>query len=119
LFAEAQKAVEAEDAAAKEEEEEDEEEEPEDDFNAAWEVLDLARALYENLKDTDDEIKLKLADCYICLGDVSLETGMNSSVYTRTFSKSVFRKIRECSFRLRARPCSQNGTSTAFLKTTC
>ncbi|KAG9001498.1 hypothetical protein FRB94_006560 [Tulasnella sp. JGI-2019a] len=47
-------------------------EEPEDDFNAAWEVLDLARALYA--KQEDDESKLKLADTYIALGDVSLET---------------------------------------------
>ena len=49
--------------------------EPEDDFNAAWEVLDLARALYEKRKDEDEETKLKLADTYIALGDVSLETG--------------------------------------------
>lgn len=57
------------------EEDEPGENEPEDDFNAAWEVLDLARALYERQKDEDDEIKLKLADTYIALGDVSLETG--------------------------------------------
>lgn len=59
-----------------EEEEEDEEEEgePEDDFNAAWEVLDLARALYEQQQDENDEVKLKLADTYLALGDVSLET---------------------------------------------
>jgi HAT1-interacting factor 1 len=57
--------------------EEDEEAEPEDDFNAAWEVLDLARAIYDKQKDEDDdeEVKLKLADTYIALGDVSLETG--------------------------------------------
>lgn len=55
--------------------EEGEEGEPEDDFNAAWEVLDLARALFEKRQDESDEIKLKLADTYICLGDVSLETG--------------------------------------------
>lgn len=60
-----------------EEEEEEEEDmgEPEDDFNAAWEVLDLARAIYENQKDEDEEIMLKLADTYIALGDISLETG--------------------------------------------
>jgi len=49
--------------------------EPEDDFNAAWEVLELARSIYEKGKDQDDQIKLKLADTYIALGDVSLETG--------------------------------------------
>ncbi|KAI0309154.1 hypothetical protein OF83DRAFT_41342 [Amylostereum chailletii] len=48
--------------------------EPEDDFNAAWEVLDLARAIYEKQKDEDEEVRLKLADTYIALGDVSLET---------------------------------------------
>lgn len=56
--------------------EEGEDGEPEDDFNAAWEVLDLARALYEKQSETSDDVKLKLADTYITLGDVSLETGM-------------------------------------------
>ncbi|KZP01730.1 hypothetical protein CALVIDRAFT_16754 [Calocera viscosa TUFC12733] len=46
--------------------------EPEDDFNAAWEVLDLARAFYE--KGDNDDAKLKLAETYIALGDISLET---------------------------------------------
>jgi len=49
--------------------------EPEDDFNAAWEVLDLARAIYAGQNAGDEEVKLKLADTYITLGDVSLETG--------------------------------------------
>jgi HAT1-interacting factor 1 len=52
--------------------------EPEDDFNAAWEVLEVARSLYEAQTDPDGEAKLKLADTYIALGDVSLETGMPS-----------------------------------------
>lgn len=76
LFANAENAVIEEEkaAAAAEEEEEDE---PEDDFNAAWEVLDLARAIYDKQvqQDGDDEVRLKLADTYIALGDVSLETG--------------------------------------------
>jgi HAT1-interacting factor 1 len=74
LFAQAEAAEAAEDDA---EREEDEEAEPEDDFNAAWEVLDLARAIYEKQteQEEDDEVKLKLADTYIALGDVSLETG--------------------------------------------
>lgn len=71
LFAEAEKAVTEGDG---EREEEEEEGEPEDDFNAAWEVLDLARAIYEK-QEGDDEVRLKLADIYISLGDVSLETG--------------------------------------------
>jgi len=73
IFAEARKAAEMD-----EEEEGDDEEgddaEPEDDFNAAWEVLDLARALYEKQQDESDLVKLKLADTFIALGDVSLET---------------------------------------------
>lgn len=71
MFAEAEKVA----AEQEEEEEEDPEAEPEDDFNAAWEVLDLARAIFEKRKDESDEAKLKLADTYMCLGDVSLETG--------------------------------------------
>lgn len=59
-------------------EDEGDDEEPEDDFNAAWEVLELARSLYEKGKDSSDEVKLKLADTYITLGDVSLETGVCS-----------------------------------------
>jgi HAT1-interacting factor 1 len=60
------------------EEEGEDDGEPEDDFNAAWEVLDLARAIYDKQKDenNDEEVRLKLADTYIALGDVSLETGM-------------------------------------------
>ncbi|KAI0759203.1 hypothetical protein BD413DRAFT_617983 [Trametes elegans] len=73
LFAEAQKAAEEAEAAEEEEEEEDDAE-PEDDFNAAWEVLDLARAIYEKQQEESDETKLKLADTFITLGDVSLET---------------------------------------------
>ncbi|KZP21068.1 hypothetical protein FIBSPDRAFT_523834 [Athelia psychrophila] len=72
LFAEALK-LKAE-ADHDEEDEEEEGAEPEDDFNAAWEVLDLARAIYDKGKDDSDEVKLKLADTYITLGDISLET---------------------------------------------
>ncbi|KAL0955274.1 hypothetical protein HGRIS_004164 [Hohenbuehelia grisea] len=79
LFAQAAEDVAAADAAeaAEEEDEEGEDVEPEDDFNAAWEVLDLARAIYDkqHLVDEDNEgVKMKLADTYIALGDVSLET---------------------------------------------
>ncbi|KAJ6504787.1 hypothetical protein C8R47DRAFT_967838 [Mycena vitilis] len=54
----------------------DEDAEPEDDFNAAWEVLDLARAIYakQTADGADEDVQLKLADTYIALGDVSLET---------------------------------------------
>ncbi|KAJ6551413.1 hypothetical protein B0H19DRAFT_1211155 [Mycena capillaripes] len=67
-------AVDEEDAA--EEGEGGDDAEPEDDFNAAWEVLDLARAIYAKQTEdgADDGVRLKLADTYIALGDVSLET---------------------------------------------
>lgn len=70
-----QSAKEAEESDEEEEGEEAEEAEPEDDFNAAWEIFELARGIYEKGDDGDDETKLKLADTYIALGDVSLETG--------------------------------------------
>ena len=53
----------------------EDEAEPEDDFNAAWEVLDLARSIYEKHMEGDDEVRLKVADTFITLGDISLETG--------------------------------------------
>jgi HAT1-interacting factor 1 len=67
----------AEEVAEGDEDDDGEEVGLEDDFNAAWEVLDLARAIYEKQKekDGDEEVMLKLADTYITLGDVSLETG--------------------------------------------
>lgn len=79
LFAEASRAVAEAEAAAEEEDgdEEDEDGEPEDDFNAAWEVLDIARTMYEKrVEDGGDEaVQLKLAETYVALGDISLETG--------------------------------------------
>nr|XP_018999443.1 uncharacterized protein I203_08038 [Kwoniella mangroviensis CBS 8507]OCF62904.1 hypothetical protein I203_08038 [Kwoniella mangroviensis CBS 8507] len=57
------------------------EDEPEDDYNAAWEVLDVARTIYQKIvegkSDGEEgvkEDKLNLADCYLALGDVSCET---------------------------------------------
>ena len=41
---------------------------PEDDFNAVWEVLEVARSLYEVQKDSDDEAKLKLANTNVGRG---------------------------------------------------
>lgn len=77
LFADAVNRIKAEEAEDEGDGEEDgDDAEPEDDFNAAWEVLDLARAIYNKNKDEDEEVKLKLADTYITLGDISLETGM-------------------------------------------
>ncbi|KZS94618.1 hypothetical protein SISNIDRAFT_50775 [Sistotremastrum niveocremeum HHB9708] len=53
---------------------EDANSEPEDDFAVAWEALETAKLIYSRQQDEGDEIKLKLADTYIALGDVSLET---------------------------------------------
>ncbi|KIM90564.1 hypothetical protein PILCRDRAFT_1835 [Piloderma croceum F 1598] len=74
LFADAVNRIAREEAEEADGDEEGDEAEPEDDFNAAWEVLDLARAIYDKGKDENDEVKLKLADTYITLGDISLET---------------------------------------------
>lgn len=98
--------------ASKEDEEEsddedgegDDEGEPEDDFNAAWEVLDLARALYEKQQEESDEIKLKLAETYITLGDVSLETGMSFVRFRLLHILTASREIRPGNHRLRSRP---------------
>jgi HAT1-interacting factor 1 len=78
--------------------------EPEDDFNAAWEVLDLARAIYDKqvTDDADDEVKLKLADTYIALGDVSLETGNAIFPLYEKSCSSLRRKVRPSHFRLRS-----------------
>lgn len=73
LLAHANKEIEE---AERETEEPSEDAEPEDDFNAAWDVLEMARSIYEGQKeDGGDDVKLKLADTYVALGDVSLETG--------------------------------------------
>lgn len=61
-----------------EEEENDEEEEgagntADEDFETAWDILDVARVIFE--KGEDIKSKLNLADVHLCLGDVSLETG--------------------------------------------
>lgn len=83
----------------------DVEEEPEDDYNAAWEVIDVARTIYLRIIEDaekkqggkgkgkaseagegggNDEIKqaqLMLAECYETLGDISCETGEYSSIF--------------------------------------
>ncbi|TYJ54159.1 hypothetical protein B9479_005170 [Cryptococcus floricola] len=51
----------------------------EDDYNAAWEVLDVARKIYEEIVSTlkegeGEKERLALADCHQTLGDVSCET---------------------------------------------
>ncbi|ORX95625.1 hypothetical protein K493DRAFT_191901, partial [Basidiobolus meristosporus CBS 931.73] len=48
------------------------EEEQPDDFETAWEVLDVARVIYS--KTEGDEAKLKLGDVLLTLGDVSMES---------------------------------------------
>ena len=44
-----------------------------DDLELAWESLDLARIIFSKMEG--DEVKLKLADVYLALGDTSLESG--------------------------------------------
>ncbi|VDB99901.1 unnamed protein product [Peniophora sp. CBMAI 1063] len=81
LFAEAAKAVAEADAAeasgegqGEDDEDEEDDGEPEDDFNAAWDALELARSIYEKRADEGELVRLALADTLISLGDVSLET---------------------------------------------
>uniref|UniRef100_A0A060T9T2 ARAD1D21406p n=1 Tax=Blastobotrys adeninivorans TaxID=409370 RepID=A0A060T9T2_BLAAD len=52
------------------------EEQQEDDFEVAWEILDLARTLFiEKLEQEDSrDLKIKLADTYDLLGEVSIES---------------------------------------------
>ncbi|KAK7205187.1 hypothetical protein BZA70DRAFT_224455, partial [Myxozyma melibiosi] len=64
-----------------EDEDEEEEEEAENDFETAWDVLDLARTIYEKqvkqLADGDEavaDIKKKIADIFDILGEISLES---------------------------------------------
>lgn len=45
----------------------------EDDFNAAWEVLDAARTLFGKMDGP--RARLQEAECLIALGDLCLETG--------------------------------------------
>ncbi len=52
-----------------------EDEDPEDEFNEAWEVLDLARTIWEKEKESGKDVERELGECYLLLGDVSLETG--------------------------------------------
>jgi HAT1-interacting factor 1 len=94
MFGEAMQAAKDDEAEGEDDEgDEGDDAEPEDDFNAAWEVLDLARAIYDKqlAGDPDDEVKLKLADTYITLGDVSLETGLFKPrlFYARTHGASA------------------------------
>lgn len=113
MFAEVEKVTE-------EEEEDDPEAEPEDDFNAAWEVLDLARAIFEKQKDESDEAKLKLADAYMSLGDVSLETG-SFIFHPCTYNVALIpsRKVRSSSQRLHGWAKYQTRAPTTFLSSYC
>ncbi len=62
--------------------------EPEDDFNAAWEVLDVARTIYaktvDGLREGEGrEERLCLSECFLALGDVSCETGRSYRCFQR------------------------------------
>lgn len=60
-------------------EEGEEAEAADDDFETAWDILDIARVIFE--KGEDKNTQLKLADVHLCLGDVSLETGKITSFF--------------------------------------
>jgi hypothetical protein len=84
-----------------EEDEKADDDEPEDDFHAAWDVLDLARAYYD--KQEGDDMKLKLAEAYMSLGDVSMETGglfVCSKWQLCSDLVGLFRKVRTGNCRL-------------------
>ena len=71
--------------------------EPEDDYNAAWEVLDVARTIYatvvEGKKEGEGrEERLCLAECYLALGDVSSETGKSFRLSMTSFADRVAQK---------------------------
>lgn len=52
--------------------EENAEDDDDDDFSVAWQVLDLARLIYTDMPD--EENQLKLSAVYFMLGDISMET---------------------------------------------
>lgn len=64
-------------APAEDDDDDDDEEEEsgpaEDDFETAWNILDVARIIFEKGEEKKDQ--LNLADVHLCLGDISLETG--------------------------------------------
>ncbi|KAI9266996.1 hypothetical protein BY458DRAFT_540356 [Sporodiniella umbellata] len=62
----------AEEASNEEDEDEDGAAMVDDDFEAAWDLLDTARVVLE--KSGDEKSQLRLADVHLCLADVSLET---------------------------------------------
>ena len=68
-------------------------EEPEDDYNAAWEVLDVARTIYSKMVEGKEggemkDERLNLAETYLALGDVSCETGEPTAHCSAVFSRS-------------------------------
>jgi HAT1-interacting factor 1 len=72
--------------------------EPEDDYNAAWEVLDVARTIYSRMVEgkaegEGKEDRLCLAECYLALGDVSCETGECGCSQTSALPKLFLSKV--------------------------
>jgi hypothetical protein len=83
------------DFASKVEDEDDSDDEGEEangnadeDFETAWDILDVARVIFE--KSNDNDTKLKLADVHLCLGDVSLETGKTTQSLSPIFMILIF-----------------------------
>ena len=73
------------DGEGKGEGEREDEAEPKDDFNAAWEVLDLACSIYKKHMEGDDKVWLKVADTFITLGGILLETGVLSFCFFHVY----------------------------------
>jgi len=68
-------------------------EEETDDFETAWEVLDLARVIYSKM---DTPIgRARVADIHILLGDISLETG-KTKIYSRRYKYRIQFRLLFC-----------------------
>jgi HAT1-interacting factor 1 len=95
------------------------EEDQEDDFHNAWEVLDMARVMYEKQRDaasSEDaiDIKKRLGDTFELLGEIALENG-TASIHT---VRLTLRKL--CTSGFRSNKCPQHqerGLSQAFSRT--
>ncbi|ORY96525.1 hypothetical protein BCR43DRAFT_491848 [Syncephalastrum racemosum] len=61
----------AKDEEGEEEDDEEEDDNKENDFEIAWEVMDIARVIFE--KSNDRETRLKLAEVHNYLGDLAME----------------------------------------------
>ncbi|AAW41997.1 expressed protein [Cryptococcus deneoformans JEC21] len=98
----------------------DEMEELEDDYNAAWEVLDVARTIYQKIVDglkegEGNKERMLLSDCYLALGNVSCETeNFPQAVQDFTAAVDIQNTIMPPSFRDLASAHYQLATALEF-----